>query len=51
MLPLHSKDGVKSDDFKPGIKIRSKLASWVRYVIFNYYPSSRNDGNIKIVTN
>lgn len=33
MLPLHSKDGVKGDDFKPGIKIRSRLATWIRYVI------------------
>lgn len=33
MLPLHSKDGLKGDDFKPGIKIRSKLASWIRQIL------------------
>ena len=32
MLPLHSKDGLTDhDDFKPGIRVRSKLATWIRY--------------------
>ena len=31
MLPLTSKDGFKSDDFKPGVKLKSRLFEWIKY--------------------
>lgn len=34
MLPLTHHDQLKGDDFKPGIKIASRLAGWLKYVYY-----------------
>ena len=31
MLPLTSKDSFKSDDFKPGVKLKSRFVEWIKY--------------------
>jgi len=31
MLPLTSKDSFKSDDFKPGVKLKSRFFEWIKY--------------------
>lgn len=41
MLPLTSKDSFKSDDFKPGLKLRSRLFEWLREIF-----SSENSRNL-----
>ncbi|KAK2569914.1 Zinc transporter 7-A [Acropora cervicornis] len=40
MLPLTSKDSFKSDDFKPGLRLRSRIIEWIREIFSN--ESSRN---------
>ena len=30
MLPLTNKDQLKSDDFKPGIKLTSRIGGWLK---------------------
>ena len=32
MLPLTSKDSVKSDDFKPSIRFKARVLEWARWV-------------------
>lgn len=32
MLPLTSKDSFKSDEFKPGVKLKSRFFEWIKYV-------------------
>lgn len=32
MLPLTSKDGFKSDDFKPGVRLKTRVFEWIREI-------------------
>lgn len=40
MLPLTSKDSFKSDEFKPGVKLKSRFFEWIKAIFAN--ESSRN---------
>lgn len=33
MLPLTSKDSFKSDEFKPGVKLKSRLFEWIKAIL------------------